>query len=230
MVRKSLKHLSTTAIRRAFTMIELIFAIVVIAVVMLTIPTMILVNNKNLESNTNQEAIFLISAVLSETTTLLWDDHSLNAEGTATDVILSKILDVPTGNSIYNRSPDNDSAIRVGGLAEDKHRSFYEYNGTASQRPAQNSIDILTDTLSSTVSNQFGYKNDYTLGVKRSYVSDATATPFVFSSTSTAAGAGTTATNIKMIEVNISNSGELVSVLRAYTCNIGESDYAKRRF
>ena len=43
--------------RKAFTMIELIFAIVILAVVMLTIPMMIQVNNKALERSLNRASL-----------------------------------------------------------------------------------------------------------------------------------------------------------------------------
>ncbi len=215
--------------RRAFTMIELIFAIVVIAVVMLTIPMMIQVNNKALEVSAAQEAIFLVSAVLSETTTLIWDDNSL--EGTATAVSLSKILDVGAVGSTYGRT-DVNSSIRVGGLNEDLHRSFFEYNATdPSHYPAlpDNAVTTLAHDISNSIADSAGYKRSFTITAKRQYVPDTFATPFVFT-----AGAPGVQSNMKMtqVEINATVDGvnEVIARLRAYTCNIGEIDFAKRRF
>ena len=223
MVRKTLLNRGRFLMRKAFTMIELIFAIVILAVVMLTIPMMIGVNNKALEGNAAQEAIFLVSAVLSETTTLLWDDNSL--EGNATSVSMGKILDIGAPGTTYGRE-DVNSSIRQGGLNEDLHRSFF----SASQAPALAAGDsvILAHDISNSVADSAGYKSNFTIVAQRYYVSD-TGTPFAFT-VPMAAGQ----TNIKMtqVEINATVDGTnlVIARLRAYTCNIGEIDFAKRRF
>ncbi len=231
MVRsRSLTNNARRFMRSAFTMIELIFAIVVIAVVMLTIPMMLQVNSKALEGNVAQEAIFLVSAVLSETTTLLWDDKSL--EGTATAVSLSKILDVGAVGSTYGRT-DVNSSLRVGGLNEDLHRRFFDYNIS---NPTQytpdlpdNGVTILSHDISNSIADSAGYKSSFTITAKRQYVPDTYATPFAFT-----AGAPGVQSNMKMtqVEINATIDGAPITIarLRAYTCNIGEIDFAKRRF
>ncbi len=219
MVRKhSLGHRIGRPIRRAFTMIELIFAIVIIAVVMVTIPMMIQVNNKSLESNAAQEAIFLVSAVLSGTTTLLWDDNALG--DTFGDVSMSKILDT-SGNSAYGRVTGTN--MRKGGLEEDLHRSMFSSNTT----PDQN--DTQTESSSTAAGSLAGYKHEYFISITRGYIDDA---PTGFAFTNTLLGA--TTSNIKMSEVlitaEIDDANVSITRLRAYTCNIGEIDFAKRRF
>ncbi len=218
-------------IRRAFTMIELIFAIVVIAVVMLTIPMMIQVNNKALEGNAAQEAIFLVSAVLSETTTWIWDDNSV--VGNDAGYSLSKILDVGAIGSTYGRT-DVNSSIRQGGLNEDLHRAFFDYNTSDPTQHTPLLTDGSTETLSHDISGSVadigGYKSSFTIVAKRQYVSDTLASPFVFTA-NTAPG---NQSNIKMTQVEINATVDgvnaVIARLRAYTCNIGEIDYAKRRF
>jgi len=213
--------------RRAFTMIELIFAIVVIGVVMLTIPTMIQVNNKALEGSAAQEAIFLVSAVLSETTTFLWDDNSddNSTSGSATDIVLSKILDT-NGNAAYNRV-DANSSVRVGNLHEDRHRRLFD----DVKVPAQTTKIQLTQSLTNTASDAVGYKSQYSVVASREYVDDTPNSPFVFA---VPAAPIATTTNIKMTQVEINSTIDgtnlVIARLRAYTCNIGEVDYAKRRF
>lgn len=218
--------------RKAFTLIELIFAIVLIAVVMLTIPTMIQVNNKALEGNAAQEAIFLVSAVLSEATTLLWDANSLG--GTDVNVMLSKVLDVNgTGNAAYDRwdqvsgALDVNSTIRKGSLDQDMHRQMF----SSETRPAQSATLPLTisQTFDSAAAGEsLGLKLAYTISASRVFIND---NPTNFAFTTTAAGQHT---NIKMtqVEINATIDGTAITVsrLRAYTCNIGEIDYAKRRF
>lgn len=223
MVRKN--HLNTRGnlVRNAFTMIELIFAIVVIAVVVLTIPMMIQVNNKALEGNVAQEAIFLVSAVLSGRTTELWDDNAIG--NTFGDVSLSKILDTSNGAAAYDRVNVN-SNLRAGGVNEDLHRSLFSTVIT----PAQTGTE--TTSSSTSAGDAAGYTNRYYVNETKGYIDDSVG---AFAFTGTTLPAGQT-TNVKMIEVVVraapNDGGTPVDVarLRAYTCNIGEVDYAKRRF
>ena len=226
-----------------FTMIELIFAIVLISVVTLTIPTMIQVNNKALEGNAAQEAIFLVSAVLSETTTDIWDDNSDDVTGT--NFNLSKILDTDgtvatvgineAGNAIYART-DVNSTMRVGGLEQDLHRRFADRDplDVNASHPAQRTKLIVSQPLTNSATAIGGYKSQYTIVATREYVSDTPANPFEFTVPNIAVGAASTPTNIKMTQVEINatvdGTNVVIARLRAYTCNIGEIDFAKRRF
>jgi len=219
---------SKKIVRNAFTMIELIFAIVVIGVTVLTVPLMIETNNKATEGNLAQEAIFLVSSVLSTTTTFVWDDNSIVDTGSVDDFVLSKVLDVNPIGSEYGRTAA-DSNTRRGGLREDKHRQFFDYNisNPVQSAPAQAGDINLNVPLDNSVADISGFKQAYSIAAKRVYVSDATAEPFVF----TTASQGATLSNLKMIEVAIlGEDGAIISTLRAYTANIGEVDYAKRRF
>ncbi len=232
--RRSLKNYVSDSMRRAFTMIELIFAIVILAVVMLTIPMMIGVNNKALEGNAAQEAIFLVSAVLSETTTLPWDNYSSEGNDTV-GYSLGKILDIDGSNPLaapYGRI-DVNSSIRQGGLNEDLHRSFFDYNTSAPTQREPWLTDggsvTLAHDITNSVAEASGYKNQFVIVAKRQYVSEA-GTPFVFTAPTTPQNRS----NIKMtqVEINATIDGNniVIAKLRAYTCNIGEIDYAKRRF
>jgi len=228
MVRtNSLSIKASNFVREAFTMIELIYAIVVIAVVTLTIPMMIQVNNKGLEGNVAGEAIFLISSVLSEATTLVWDNRSIPGGAGATTIVLSKILDVPAGNAAYTR-PGGNATIRIGGLDQDLHRQFFAVVTTPLEATGINNVGNSFD--STATGEQFGLKNSYDIKVTRTYVADAPGA-FVFSTVPSAVQ-----TNVKMTEVEVKadldgdGTKEIISVLRAYTCNIGEIDFAKRRF
>jgi len=201
-------------------MIELIFAIVIIGVTVLTVPMMIETNNRGLEGNLAQEAIFLVSSVLSETTTRVWDDRSVVETGNPDDYVLSKILDVGAIGSAYGRTA-MDSNIRVGGLRQDRHRQFFDYNGSLIA-PAQTGDEALDVGLDTPTADIAGYKHVYSVSATRGYVTD---TGTVFSDTTVG-----TPTNVKMTEVTISTNGEVVVLLRAYTANIGEIDYARRSF
>lgn len=214
--------------RAAFTMIELIFAIVLIGVTVLTVPMMIETNNKALESNIAQEAIFLTSAVLSLTTTMVWDNRSIVSTGSTDNYVIAKILDIP-GTNNHPRTA-LDSTLRAGGIHEDKHRQFFDYNvsNPAQFYPAQ-TVDISMDFEGEVNTTALGYKYDYGVVINRGYVSDNTNS---FESTL----GNKPVSNLKMTEVQIYdnpttlNDDTLITVLRAYTANIGEVDYAKRSF
>jgi len=242
MVKKtSVVMILKSRMRQAFTMIELIFAIVIIAVVMLTIPTMIQVNNKALEGNVAQEAIFLVSAILSETTTYVWDDASL--DNTGGGIVTSKILDrsttpvvytAGTPNTYYGRK-DINSTIRIGGLEQDMHRRFFDLNSSGTGIVPDGTA--VTVSLSNPSSDLTGYKADFNVTASRVYVADTPPTIVSGVGTFDFTTASTGVSNMKMTDVVIQKpvsdtNSTLVNVakLRAYTTNVGEVDYAKRRF
>ena len=219
----------SVALRRsAFTMIELIFAIVVIAVSILSVPLMIETNNRALERSVAQEAVFLASSVLSVATTEVWDNRSIVNTGETDVYVASKILDVNDADSgsPYARATINGeiSNIRIGGLLEDRHRQFYDYNSSKAvdEQPKPVGDAGFTVAIDDSVAGIAGYKSAYTVSGRRIYVNDATN---VF--TTPVAGLGVS--NLKMTEVTVTGD-DSVARLRAYTANIGEADYAKRRF
>ena len=235
MVAGSLLHLK---MRRAFTMIELIFAIVVIGVTLLTVPMMIETNNKALERNLAQEAIFLAAALLSVESTNAWDANSIVATGNADDYVLAKILDVGQPNTTYGRMVLGvapaliTTNIRRGGVMADKHRQFFDFNATAGAPnggltpPAQVGTINYVLPIDNAVASATDYKEAYNNTAKSQYVADGSNGVDVFST------AATGVSNLKMIEVTVplTNSDAQQVVLRAYMANIGESDYLKRSF
>ena len=223
MVRSSLVSVKRQS-HSAFTMIELIYAIVVIAVVTLTIPMMIQVNNKSIEENAHADAIFLISSVLSEETAVVWDNRSIVGGPTAINISLSKILDVPTGDAVYKRlTADINNTMRIGGINEDGHRQFYS---TVTNPVQSATVTIINSGFKNAEDGErFGLKDKYSVFVTSRYISDTPNDPFVFGTVASSVS------NIKMLEVNVKDkNAELISVMRAYTCNIGEVDYARRSF
>lgn len=208
--------------RNAFTMIELIFAIVIIGITVLTVPMMIETNNKALENSSKQEAIFLISSVLAEKTALVWDNRSIVSTGSADDYVLSKMLDVSAIGDPYGRTTA-DSNIRVGGLRADKHRQFFDYNASNPTQYTPIGDAGFNADIDNSAADIAGYKQAYTVAAIRGYVLDSTD---VFNASAQAAP-----TNLKMTEISIyEENGDLIAKLRAYTANIGEVDYAKRIF
>lgn len=184
------------------------------------------VNNESLKHNLAGEAIFLASSVISAGSTTAWDKNSIEKTGKTNVYVTSKILDVNIlGSGSYARI-SKTQPIRIGGLAEDKHRKFYDYNlskSAANQpKPAQTGDKNLSLTIDGSVASVVGYKSAYTVSSKSVYVTDT-------GSVLSTASQGSSISNLKMIEVSISDTEGVVSTLRTYTANIGEAGFAKRR-
>lgn len=77
--------------RYAFTMVELIFAIVVISIAVVSLPVMTQTIDKNTESSIVQEAIFASETVLNESTAKYWDKNSQN-DANNTAGLLSRVI------------------------------------------------------------------------------------------------------------------------------------------
>lgn len=229
--------------RYAFTLIELIFAIVIMSIVVLSIPIIMRTNSDALEANIVQEAIFATSAKMMQVLSYPWDEHSIDSNNPGAP---TKIVSIPGGSVIYNRYKNGDGDIndtngsfRVGAILENGHRRFHDYNAsdanvttplTDNGHTALNNISTSASVLlvNATPSAQ-GYKNKYEMDVNVSYIPD---TPdannvFVFKNTGT-----NTPTNMKLISVTIRNAttGDILVKLYSYSANIGEVNFAKRTF
>jgi len=68
--------------RAAFTLIELIFAIVIIAISVISLPMMSQTVAKGIDANIVQEAIFAAATELNEAVTAHWDEASMEVNTT----------------------------------------------------------------------------------------------------------------------------------------------------
>jgi len=219
-------------VRKAFTLIELIFAIVVISIVLLSLPSLTQATNESSEGSLAQEAIFIASAKIAQVLTYHWDENSVD-----NTVLLStaKVVDVAGGDAAYAR--EGTSTRRKGHLLQDRHRKFHDnaiatraVAGIIVDKAANQTLDIDDETGTVALDNaaiaSLGYKRTYTLTTAVDYVSDA-ATPtdgMNFNLSDTASGES----NLKMVEVSVSDTSGLITTLRGYSANIGEIDYHSR--
>jgi len=231
-------------VRHAFTMIELIFALVIMGIVFLTLPLILIQNADSVEDNIIQESIFLSSSKMSQLLTFQWDENSKEA-----GIILSAadVLTVSaTGDDELDR---NLSDFRRGHFREDKHRRMTPVNNERNASAAVGLEGALYDDIDDfdgivdfdvivlPADSTGGYKKNYRADVNVTYVTDDTnytANPVNFAFT-TAYPGGTT--NLKMIETSIAQDRTGAGdwdpnfvLLRAYVANIGETGYFKRRY
>ena len=229
--------------RTAFTLIELIFAIIIIAIVVMSMPLMMKTNEEAIEANIAQEAIFASSTKMMQMLTYPWD---ANATDSTNPNSYGKVVDLTSGTNAYKRSDANgtlntSSSYRVGHILQDNHRRFHDSslasthqinsltsssNPTALNNVAQTSVPLEVAGVAATKGSSTGYKNAYKMDVGVSFIPDTPSSTFNFE------GEGSsTASNMKLIKVTIKNEkNEVLTVLRSYSANIGEFDFAKRRF
>jgi prepilin-type N-terminal cleavage/methylation domain-containing protein len=209
-------------VRNAFTLIELIFAIVVIAISVVSLPMMTQVTSNGIEKNLVQEAIFIAATKLNEAVTAKWDENSTEVNGTN---FYTRVIDMDGNGDGVKDCENNASSPRYrempGHINQPLHRRCLDSSIT---NPSYANVSgdalesmIITDqnvTLATTDASG-GYKDDYTATV----TVDSNAS---FNGNNV---------NIKKIESTIKNSKENpIVVLRTYSANIGEVDYYKRSY
>lgn len=195
--------------KSAFTMIELIFAIVIIGISVLSLPMMTQVISQGIEKNLVQEAIFGASAELNQVLSYQWDENAMDSNDT-----LAKVAWTSDCNTI--------TKLREGHINQPLHRKCVD-DSTKIPTLIVDGLNDIDDTAhatqllftNSTISKE-GYKETYNSAV------DVTYADF---------GAVTAADkNMKKISVTISNAAGTVTLLNAYSANIGEIDYYKRSY
>ena len=222
-------------------MIELIFAIVIIGITVISLPMMTQATSKGIENSIVQEAVFAAAAELNQAVTYHWDENSM--EVNATDS-LARVIEVAANDCDDNASSPNYRR-RPGHITQDKHRRCLESNwsliGPSAEPftpdPGEASLsdyDDLDDlhgtntqiyveagsTTPGGVFDSTGYKQDYNATVTVEYAA--------FGDTTKAEK------NIKRITVYITNETNPITnpitKLVTYSANIGEVDYYKRSY
>ena len=207
--------------KSAFTLIELLFAIIIIAISVISLPMMNQAIEKGISSNILQEAIFAAVTELNEATTAHWDDNSFDANATNT---LAKVIDIPT-NAIRcdNNSSSNRYRLMPGHISQPLHRRCLNNNSTTlatTDVTTVTSLDDMNDTTSKNIftdltTNAQGYKQNY-----KSQISVVHSADFNGSSD-----------NIKEISVTVTSStGEILTKLHTFSMNVGEVDYLKKEY
>jgi len=215
--------------RSAMSMIELVFAIVIMGIAVMSLPLILTQVQNNNAFAMQQEAILAAKAKIGDILTYEWDDNSYDATAQR-----SYVLDTLNGNVELNRM--GATGLRAGHINADYRRKMFDTSialadrsATATNTTSGNDIDRFNGqatTIAATLGNA-GQGLDYvftlTLTPAITYASDTATysdTPlnnFVFDFTNANA-----ITNIKTISVQVTGGDQSIT-LRAFTCNIGES-------
>ena len=225
-------------VKKGFTFIELVVAIVVIGIAMMSVPLLLSQSSRTNEFSISQEAVLAGSTKIGNILTYPWDDKLVS------EVDVKHILDVTNGDLDLDRFPDNNSTRRKGNFKANFRRKFDTNLTFASvvlgrvgdtNASAYNDIDDFNGVSETITSGGTGdYLMDLNLSTKVFYISDDAN----YSSSPTLnfgdlnASLVTPTTNLKMIEVKVVNrtNHQLVTTLRAFSANIGSYELIYRTF
>lgn len=199
--------------RHAFTLIELIFAIVVMSIVVMSLPIMMQTTSRAIEDNIVQEAIFAASAELMGATTFYWDLNSTTDFNLSN---LSRVIDID--GDCENNNSSTRHRLRPGHIQQPFHRRCLDsIDGTRADENStlfpnlDNTIHIDQPIFTDDITEATGYKKVYRSTMGIGYLLNNN--------------------NVKQLTSTITDSdGNTLTVLRTFCANIGEVEYYKRRF
>lgn len=194
-------------------MIELIFAIVVISIAVMSLPMMIQITSKGIEDNIVQEAIFAASAELMGATSYYWDKRSMEDSNLSK---LSRVVDVDGDCNASTRLRPGHVNRRC---LDNIGAGVVNYNTEETVFPSLNmsvhGVEVAFDAGATAEAS--GYKELY-----RGQMSISKGVN-IYNATSD---------NVKELNATIyeDDGTTIITSLRIYSANIGEIDYYKRRF
>ena len=187
--------------KKAFSLIEVVFAIVVIAISLMSVPMLLKQSSSSDEASIIQESVLASSTKIGNILSFPWDSASFDT----TNKVL-RVLDVTSGDSELNRvSTLNDGNGRIGHIYADKRRRFFDTpkNPSASITTMDSISYFHNKTATIGASGAYDYKDSgITMASKVFYIGDSSTYSnkninFTISTTPV-----TNSTNIKMIELN----------------------------
>ncbi|AHJ12358.1 type IV pilus modification PilV family protein [Sulfurospirillum multivorans] len=201
--------------RSAMSMIELVFAIVIMGIAVMSLPLILTQVQSNNAFAMQQEAILAAKAKIGDMLTYEWDANSFNA---ATQ--RSYVLDAINGNFLLRRVGATN--MRLGHVQAESRRKFPDAIIFASAIGADVTVPLIVNAGENAGALDYVFTLNLTTSVNyaedNATYSNTPLNDFTFNPDNAPA----TPTNIKVISVTVSG-GEQNITLRAFTCNIGES-------
>jgi len=224
-------------LRSAFTMIELIFAIVIIAIAVLAMPTIMFTNASSQEQTLKEEGIMLTTTKIAQILTYPWD---VSSSPPIVGGLMSTSQVVNTnGDPLLARNGTTD--FRIGQFQDELRRrmtprSAQRAAGAIGGAAGSNigAFDGDIETVGAVGSVQ-GYKKQYRMTTSVSYVTDIAAYNANTINFNFSTGALGGPTNIKMVQVStdeLTPAGAWIPIIQmtSYSANIGEAEFYKRRY
>jgi prepilin-type N-terminal cleavage/methylation domain-containing protein len=211
-------------VKRAFSLIELIFAIVIVSIALLALPPLFSVASSSTKVALHEEAVFQGFQTAGVLLTYPWDDKSISPKH-----LRSFILDTQ-GDSELNRS-SVDPLYRVGNLHLGRKRRFYDAATPASYPLGPESAETQKDDVDDfDGSSEIISSNllDLNITTRVTYTSDSA--DYSLQNIAFTFGATTPSTsNIKQILITAKDSdGNTIITYATFVANTG-SPVIKRR-
>jgi len=133
MVKQS--KIMTASKRAGFSMIELVLAIVIIAISVMTIPLMLSQSTNNDSFSIMQECILAARTKMGTILSHEWDTKSVGQDSSITYI---RVLDVKAGDSELDRNQTTGNINknrRIGHIIQDQRRRFHDGNSTTMTFP-----------------------------------------------------------------------------------------------
>jgi len=170
--------------KKAFTLIELIFSMVIIAIAFSVLPKILQLSIKSATTSLKEEAMFNAVAYVGLLKSTAWDENNTQVD----DILL-----VSDGNSAYDCN--TTTGYRTGGMKGS--RNCFNKQSAATLGGDNNDMDDMDDFITLNAKNDSGSR-DYNLSVSASYIDDIApnATQYIIAQ-------NTTSTNTKYITVTV---------------------------
>lgn len=230
--------------KRGFSLIEVVLAIVIIAISMMSVPMLLKQTSKSDEFSIIQEAVLASSTKMGNILSYSWDKNSYDNSN-----FILRTLDISSNgdSELVRVIGTNDSNLRKGHIFQNSRRRFFDYNGsngitypdntvTPSNKVSINDFHNQTATIGG--GGAYDYKDStISMNSKIYYVPDSatysnTNINFTFSQSTSVpitSDPKTKSTNIKMIVITtISPLLGHSLTLRTYESNIGQSKLITR--
>ncbi len=201
--------------RSAMSMLELVFAIVIMGISVMSLPLILTQVQNNNAFAMQQEAILATKTKIGDILTYEWDDNSYNTTAQRSFVLNTN------GNAILDCNAT--TLRRIGHINADYRRKCSAMNATGIGTSNGTDIDQFHNQPTTIATVEGAGTLDYvftalTLTPTITYISDAQLNNFTFNPNNISA----TPTNIKTISVQVTGTNQNIT-LRAFSCNIGES-------
>ena len=223
-------------VRSALSLIELLFAIIVMSIAMLAIPSFLEQTTSAIDEILKQEAIFQASRTIQTIKTYKWDEKTTLEGSASTGVInIPHILDITNGDTKLNRT-NPASVVRQGNFNVFIRRTFFPSPTYASttlgldaKETQKDDIDDFNDNIDIINKSTGNFVIDMRIRQNIYYISDNTNYNANNININIDATPATASTNIKMIDINVTdNKGNTLLVMRGFTCNIGAAPLLKK--
>ena len=196
--------------KKAITLIELIFTIVIIAAVFTVIPKIIYVSNKTLEFSKKEDAIFNMMSKMMDISLKEYDEKNTEYD----DILL-------TGQNLY-LDCNASTGYRKGGFKGSRNclNGIEESNIPSNSSGEYDYIEGYNGVEEKTTKNG---RTEYTLKIKVGYTDeweegDYSGKNLKFNFTNKS---DSTKRNIKRVNITVSNDSEEISSVSYYSANIG---------